>query len=498
MKAVVPQLDPTLQDSPLYSPAIAPVPPSERTWKALDFAALWIGMCVVLTTYTLAGGLMSASMTPSQALLTITLGNLVVLVPMLLMGFIGARHGIPFPVLARATFGLSGANVAAMTRALVGCGWFGIQTWLGGLAISTIAARIWPAWTVLPGHDFIAFALCWVIQMAIIMRGMTAVQRFERFAAPLLLVVSACLLWWAVKQSHGFSGLWHSTLSLQHHTNPDGSDRFAVLFWPGLAANVGYWATLSLNIPDFTRYARSQGAHMLGQGLALPLTMAGFSAIGIAVTAASLMLFKEPMWNPVELIPRITHSAPLLVLAMVAILLAQFTTNIAANVVAPANDFINLAPRRISFGLGALLTGLIGIAMFPWLLLEHAGAYVFTWLGGYGSLLGAFCGVMLCDYFLIRRMRLDVWPLYRPDGHARWVWTALAAVVLAVTPVIPGFIRAATVPGGIVEHGILWDRLYTYGWFFTFLAGVCWHVLLGLPTMLAKTMRHGQKDSGNQ
>ena len=485
MKATPPALDHTLQDSPLYSQAIAPVPSAQRTWGALDFAALWIGMCVVLTTYTLAGGLMSAGMTPGQALLTITVGNMVVLIPMLLMGFIGARHGIPFPVLARATFGLSGANVAAMTRALVGCGWFGIQTWLGGLAVSAIAARVWPGWTALPGHDFFAFGLCWVVQMAIIMRGMAAVQRFERFAAPLLLVVSVGLLWWAVKQSHGFSGLWHSTLSLQHHTNPDGSDRFAVLFWPGLAANVGYWATLSLNIPDFPRHARSQGAHMLGQGLALPLTMAGFSAIGIAVTAASLMLFAEPIWNPVALIPRITHSAPLLVLAMVAILLAQFTTNIAANVVAPANDFINLAPKRISFGLGALLTGLMGIAMFPWLLLEHAGAYVFTWLGGYGSLLGAFSGVMLCDYFLIRRMRLDVWSLYRPDGHTRWVWTALAAVVLAIAPVVPGFIHAATVPGGIIEQGTLWDRLYTYGWFFTCLAGACWHVLLSLPARLA-------------
>ncbi len=356
-----------------------------------------------------------------------------------------------------------------------------------------IAIRVWPAWAAVPGHDFIAFALCWVIQMAVIMRGMAAVQHFERLAAPLLLLVSAGLLWWAVQESHGLFGLWHNTIALQQHTNPDGSDRFAMLFWPGLAANVGYWATLSLNIPDFTRYARSQRAHMLGQGLALPLTMAGFSAIGIAVTATGLLLFKESLWNPVALIPRITNSAPLLVLAMLAILLAQFTTNIAANVVAPANDFINLAPRRISFGTGALLTGLIGIAMSPWLLLEHAGAYVFTWLGGYGSLLGAFSGVILCDYFLIRRMQLDVLPLYLPEGHVRWSWRALAAVILAIAPVMPGFIHAASVPGGIVEHGTIWDRLYTYGWFFTCLTAVCWLALLALPSLLTRGARAGQE-----
>ena len=493
MKPSTPSLDPTLQDSALYSQALAPVPQALRTWKALDFAALWIGMCVVLTTYTLAAGLMGAGMTPGQALLTITAGNLVVLVPMLLMGFIGARHGVPFPVLARATFGLAGANVATMARALVGCGWFGIQTWLGGLAVSAIATRIWPAWAAIPGHEFMAFALCWIIQMAVIMRGMNAVQYFERLAAPLLLLVSAGLLWWALRQSHGLSGLWHSTMALQHHINPDGSDRFAALFWPGLAANVGYWATLSLNIPDFTRYARSQRDHILGQGLALPLTMAGFSAIGIAVTATALTLFQETLWNPVALIPRITNSAPLLVLAMLAILLAQFTTNIAANVVAAANDFINLAPRRISFGAGALLTGLVGIAMSPWLLLEHASTYVFTWLGGYGSLLGAFSGVMLCDYFLIRRMQLDVMVLYHPQGHIRWSKRALAAVMLAIAPVIPGFVHAATVPGGIVTHGTLWDRLYTYGWFFTCLSGAFWQALLALPSLSSSGARSGQE-----
>jgi nucleobase:cation symporter-1, NCS1 family len=457
--------------SSLYNEDLAPTGPERRTWTTYNIAALWIGMSVVITTYLLASTLMAAGMNWWQALFTIGLGNLIVLVPMLLNAHAGTKYGVPFPVFVRASFGVRGANFAAMARALVACGWFGIQTWLGGAALDALTTAVWAGWANVPGHTFIAFFVFWVIQVVIIMFGIEGVKVFESLAAPLLLLGGIALLIWGFSAGGGIGNVFTTSAKLQQGNVP-----FWTLFWPSLAANVGYWITLSLNIPDFTRYAKNQRSQVVGQVLGLPLTMTAFSFIGIAVTAATVVVYKEAIWDPVVLVTRLTGDIPaLLILAMFVIAIAQISTNMAANVVSPSFDFSNLAPKSISFRTGGIITAVIGILSFPWILLETAGAYVFTWLVGYGSLLGAIGAVMIVDYWIVRKRQLDLAELYKLDGRysysGGWNWRAIVAVLVSVILVIPGFIKAATTAGlngGPFPNPTFIESLYNYGLFLTF------------------------------
>jgi NCS1 family nucleobase:cation symporter-1 len=455
-----------LSSSPLWNPDLAPTPVERRTWSTYHIAALWIGMSVVITTYTLASGLMQQGMTWLQAMLTILLGNSIVLVPMILNAHAGTKYGISFPVLCRASFGVKGANVPAVLRALVACGWFGIQTWIGGLALNALLAAAWPAWGDLPGNVWLAFAMFWLVQVAVIVRGLEGIKRLEGWSAPLLLAGGALLLLWAVRRGGGLGHILDESSRLQVAQVP-----FWQLFPAALTANVGYWATLSLNIPDFTRYARSQRSQALGQALGLPATMTAFAFIGVAVTSATIVIFGEAIWDPVVLISRIGSPAVIMFGALIVVL-AQLTTNMAANVVSPANDFSSLAPRRVSYVAGGLITAVIGIVMLPWKLYADAAAYIFTWLIGYSSLMGAIGGILIADYWVLRRQALDAADLFKPDG--RYTYSggvnhrAMAALVLGILPVVPGFLRAAVTPGGQVADPNLLDTLYTYAWFVTF------------------------------
>ncbi len=403
----------SIADSHLSNDDLAPTSPERRTWGTYNLAALWIGLSIVITTYTLASGLIAAGMTWWQGLLTVSLGNFIVLIPILLNSHPGTKYGIPFPVLVRSSFGIRGANVAAMARALVACGWFGIQTWIGALALDTLMTTLTSGWADVSGHKAIMFGIFWAIQVAIILRGIEGIRFLESYAAPLLLGSSVALLIWAFDAGGGIGNVFSASSNL---ITDDQS--FWALFGPGLAANVGYWITLSMNIPDFTRYAKNQRSQIVGQSIAMPLTMTGFSFIGIAVTAATIVEFGEPIWDPVTLVARLLADQPvLLVLAMVIVMLAQISTNMAANVVSPSNDFSNLSPRQISFRMGGKITAVIRIISFPWKLYEDVGAYIFTWLVGYGSLLASFLAVMLVDYWLLRKAALDVAGLYRAEGQ---------------------------------------------------------------------------------
>jgi NCS1 family nucleobase:cation symporter-1 len=469
-----------VMSSSLYNEDLAPTGYRERTWSTYNIAALWIGMSIVITTYLLASGLMANGMNWWQALLTISLGNVIVLIPMLLNAHAGTKYGVPFPVFVRASFGTRGANFAAIARALVACGWFGIQTWLGGTALNALLTEVWGGWQNVPYNTAITFLIFWLIQVIIILRGVEGVRVFEAFAAPLLIAGSMVLLAWGFIAGGGIGNVFSSSAQLQQ-----GSTPFWTLFWPSLAANVGYWITLSLNIPDFTRYARDQRSQVVGQIVGLPLTMTAFSFVGIAVTAATVVVFGESVWNPVVLITRLAGGLPLvLILAMFVIVIAQISTNMAANVVSPSFDFSNLAPKYISFRLGGLITAVLGIVTFPWLLVNNAGAYIFTWLVGYGSLLGAIGAVMIVDYWIVRRRRLDLAELYKTDGRYSysngWNWKAIAAVLIGVLPVVPGFLHAATTPDGIVQDPNFLDRLYTYGLFFTFVVAAVAYLVMSL------------------
>jgi NCS1 family nucleobase:cation symporter-1 len=442
-------------------------------------------MSVVITTYTLASGLMQQGMTWWQAMITILLGNTIVLVPMILNAHAGTKYGVSFPVLCRASFGVKGANVPATLRALVACGWFGIQTWIGGLALHTLLTAAWPAWSGFAGNIWIAFGLFWVVQVAIIINGLEGIKKLESWSAPLLLGGGALLLVWSVRRGGGLGYLLSESVRLQSAHVP-----FWQLFPAGLTANVGYWATLSLNIPDFTRYARSQRSQALGQALGLPATMTAFAFIGVAVTSATIVIFGEAIWDPVAVIARI-GSAPVIIFGALVVMLAQLTTNMAANVVSPANDFSSLAPRRISYVTGGLITAVIGILMMPWKLYADAAAYIFTWLIGYSSLMGAIGGVLIADYWVLRRQTLSLTDLFKMQG--RYTYSsglnhrALWALGLAIVPVLPGFVRAAITPGGQVADPTLVDWLYTYAWFVTF--GLSFILYLGLSRDTLRTLR---------
>lgn len=470
--------DEDLRGSPLWNEDLAPTPFSRRTWSTYNIAALWIGMSVVITTYTLASGLMSQGMNWWQAMVTILLGNCVVLIPMVLNAHAGTKYGISFPVLCRASFGVRGANVAAVLRAIVACGWFGIQTWIGALALDALVGAAWPGWHNVAGATAISFAVFWAIEVLVILRGTEGIKLLESWSAPLLLGGGALLLWWAVRHGGGMGTVLSRSGQLRAGHIP-----FWTLFPAALTANVGYWATLSLNIPDFTRYARNQKSQMLGQALGLPLTMTAFAFIGVAVTSATIVMYGKPIWDPIAVVSRV-GGAGVIVFGALVVLAAQLTTNMAANVVSPSNDFSNLSPRKISYVTGGLITAVIGILMMPWKLYADAAAYIFTWLLGYSSLMGALGGILIADYWIVRRRRLSLGDLFRLDGRYTYAngvnWRAIAALIIAVAPVVPGFIRAVSTPGGQVASPALVDQLYSYAWFVTFVLSFVVYLLLML------------------
>ncbi|HVF23644.1 MAG TPA: NCS1 family nucleobase:cation symporter-1 [Pyrinomonadaceae bacterium] len=477
------ELQTDVSHSPLWNRDLAPTTIRERTWSTWNIAALWIGMSVVITTYTLAGGFIEAGMNWWQAMITILLGNTIVLIPMILNAHAGTKYGVSFPVLSRAAFGTKGANVPAMLRAIVACGWFGIQTWIGGTALDALFGYMFPAWNSLSAiflgvalHTWLAFLLFWAIQVVIILKGVEGIKYLETWSAPLLLAGGLILLVWAAWRAGGLGRVLTESAALQKQQN-----EFWTIFPGALTASVGYWATLSLNIPDFTRYARSQKSQMLGQALGLPLTMTAFAFIGVAVTSATLLIYGVAIPNPVDLMARFDNVL-IILFATAVIFAAQLTTNMAANVVSPSNDFSNLNPRLISYVTGGLITAVIGILMMPWKLMESMGAYIFTWLIGYSGLMGAIAGILICDYWVIRKQQLNLAGLFDPHGPYSYGngfnWRAMVALVAAIAPVVPGFLRAASTPGGQVSNPAFLDHLYTYSWFVTFALGfVIYYVL---------------------
>ena len=442
-----------IEASTRYNKDLAPVPLEGRTWGTYEIAALWIGMAVCIPTYMLAAGLVAGGMSWWQAVGTITLGNAIVLVPMMLTGHAGTKYGIPFPVLARAAFGLAGSHVPALLRAGVACGWFGIQTWVGGAALDTLLGIALPFWAAVPAHIWISFAVFWAMNIYFIVKGTESIRWFEAWAAPVLLVMGLALLGWAIVKVGGFGPIFSQPSRFQT------SGEFFAFFVPSLTAMIGYWATLSISIPDFTRYAKTQRAQVLGQAIGLPPTMALFSFIGVAVASASLLIFGEAIWDPVVLLGKFGNPFVVL-LSVFALAVATLTTNIAANVVPPANAFANLMPRRISFTTGGLITGVIGVAMMPWKLLSDFQAYIFGWLVGYSALLGPVAGILIVDYWIVRRQILNVHDLYVEGGEYPLVnWPAMIALVAGIAVALVGLVVAPLRP------------LYDYAWFVGFFVG---------------------------
>jgi NCS1 family nucleobase:cation symporter-1 len=475
LAANAPDVQADIEQSRLFNADLAPVPASRRKWGMLSFAALWISMCACIPTYMLASSLIGGGMNWWQAVLTIFLGNLIVLVPMILNAHAGTLYGIPFPVYCRASFGTLGANVPAILRALVACGWFGIQTWIGGDAIYKIGVTIFkwnpaPAtnWLGITGPHFLCFMFFWGINMVVVYRGIETIRWLLNLKAPLLIALGLMLLAWAYNKAGGFGPMLSQPSAFDAGQPKAG--QFFKFFFPALTGMVGFWATLSLNIPDFSRYAKSQRDQILGQSLGLPLTMALYSFIGVAVTSATTIIFGQTIWNPVDVLTRFQNPV-VLVIAMLALCIATLATNIAANVVSPANDFAHLAPRKISFRIGGLMTGIVGILMMPWKLVADPNGYIFTWLIAYSALLGPIGGILIADYFVIRRRKLNVNALYKSDGEYRFTGgfsvVALISLVAGALPSLPGFLVNVNLLSA--EHvPVFLAHLYDYAWFVGF------------------------------
>ena len=451
--------------SPFYNEDLAPVAIEKRNWTTYSYAALWISMAHCIPTYMLASGLIASGMNWWQALVTILLGNVIVLAPILLNSHPGTKYGIPFPVFARAAYGTTGSNLPALMRAIVACGWFGIQAWIGGAALQTFFAAMIPGWqTILGGAigghtvtEWLSFLLFWALNLVIIYRGMDLLRHVENWAAPFVLVMTAVLLVWIVSQAGGFGVLFQNSGKFQTF------GEFFPVFIPALTAMIGYWATLSLNMPDFTRFGKSQREQIVGQTVALPTTMVMFAAMGIMITSAAAIVFPsmkpDQLWDPVKLVGQ--FSQPVVVaISMFTIVVATLSVNIAANVVSPANDFANAFPRLISFRTGGLITGIIGILMQPWRLLADPSGYIFSWLLGYSGGLGSIAGVLIADYWLIRNRHLELGDLYRKQGVYRyqsgWNWRAVAATLLGCLLAWVGLLVPAL------------HLFYDYAWFVGF------------------------------
>ena len=473
-----------IPSSSLYSKDLAPVPLHKRTWNTWNYAALWISMSLCIPTYMLASSLIDGGMNWWQAILTIFLGNTIVLIPMILNGHAGAKYGIPFPVFARASFGVRGANIPAMLRAIVACGWFGIQTWIGGFAmfqmlklwIPSLATlpRVFPSSFGLQTGPAICFFLFWLLNMYVVYLGVESIKKLLVFKAFFLPVAALALLFWAINAGKGLGPILNQPSKFA--TNA----AFRDFFFPALTGMIGFWATLSLNIPDFTRYAKSQEAQINGQAFGLPASMTLFSFIGVVVTSATVIIYGETIWDPLILAGKFT-SKLLVSIAMIAVAISTLATNIAANIVSPANDFANLAPKKITFRSGGLITGIIGILIFPWKLIADPSGYIFTWLVGYSGLLGPVGGIMIADYYFIRKQQLNTIELYQHSGQYNFNngfnLSAIVALLSGILPNLPGFLVTIKV---ISRDAVpLWvSQLYNYAWFVGFFVSGVAYILM--------------------
>ena len=466
----------------LINDDLAPVTAKGKTWNALNYFSLWVGMAVCIPSYMIASSLIAAGMSLVQAMCCVFLGNMIVLVPMILNGKAGAKYGIPYPVFARSSFGVLGSNIPALLRAVVACGWFGIQSWIGGTAVQAVITQIWPGFINLPQvmpefmgvgtAPFISFLIFWGINVMLILKGVESIKFLETAAAPILLLAGVALLGWAVSQT-GVEPLLNQPSTFKT------SDQFWKVFIPSLTGMVGFWATMSLNIPDFTRYAKNQKSQMIGQALGLPTTMTLFALIGVMVTKATQVLYGTAIWDPVQVIQKFDNPVVLLI-SMIVISIATLSTNVAANVVGPANDISNVNPDKINFKTGGMITAFLGILMMPWKLIADPQGYVFTWLIGYSSLLGPIGGILLVDYFLVRKQKLKVEDLYKKDGiywySGGFNTKAIFAFVLGVLPNVPGFLKQIKAVEQIPQA---FETIYSYAWFVGLpLAGIVYYVLM--------------------
>ena len=472
-----------IANSPYANAELAPTRLPERTWTTYNYAALWMGMAHNIPSYLLAAGLVALGMNWLQAFLTITLGNLIVLVPLLLNSHAGTKYGIPFPVFARAFYGVRGANFPALLRAFIACGWFGIQTWIGGQAIYVILGELfgkgWTDASAIGGHPWtmwLSFAFFWVLQMGLIWRGIEGLRRFENWAAPLVTVAFLALMIAILVKAGGLGPILDQPSKLGW-----GSD-FWKIFPPALMGMIAFWATLSLNMPDFTRFGKGQRQQVWGQIIGLPTTMSFIALVSIITTSGTVLVYGTAIWDPVELTRRFENPV-VVTIGLVMAILATMSCNVAANVVSPSYDFANALPRWLNFRTAGLVTGVVGIVIQPWRLISDPSIYIFVWLSFYGGLLASVAGVLIAGYWLIDRTNLFLADLYLTDGRywysAGWNWRGVVATLLGSLLAVGG---AYSNPGAgpFPQDGLIpfLKPLYDYSWAVGLVVGFLTYLVL--------------------
>ena len=532
--------------SSLYSDDLAPVPRDKRTWSMWSLAALWVGMAVCIPTYLLASYMIGDGMTWLESLIIIGLANLIITIPMVLNGHAGVKYGIPFPVIGRASFGIHGIHIAAVVRAIVACGWFGIQTWIGGLAVYAIFNALTGSVGVdgLSMGKFVGFAIFWCLNMYFIWKGTESIKFLEQYSAPILILMGIVLIGWGAMNGGGLSNVLNQSNYLsapeqignQIHINPamtaegvpkaaeyrliennieknwqqlsspivsyagnstdlkiqlrtnsasssnvsapvsikqnsskEGSKLWSYILW--LTIMVGFWATMSLSIADITRYADTQREQVLGQFIGLPGTMMLYSFVGIFVSCAAVIIFDDILignnapWDPVSLLAKFDNPL-VVVISQVFMIIATLSTNIAANVIAPANAFSNLNPKRISFRTGGVITGLIGIIICPWFLMDEiSGILIFI-----SGLLGPVLGIMLSDYYLVRKSSMKLDELYKERGEYTYSsgfnMAAIISLIVGISVALIGYFIPSL------------EALYKLSWFSGFIVSFILYYLL--------------------
>ncbi len=545
-------LEEDISHSSLYSEDLAPVAKENRTWSKWHLAAIWVGMAVCIPTYLLASYMIKTGLNWYEALIVIGLANLIITIPMVLNGHAGVKYGIPFPVIGRAAFGTKGVHLASVTRGIIACGWFGVQTWIGGLAIYAIFKAITGSQGELGLSigKFVGFGIFWIINMYFIWKGTESIKWLETFSAPILIIMGLVLIYWSYAKADGFSVVLEQGKQLQHTaakiskennayylnlhalkdkegylkaseynivsdkstswqaftetpipiTNTDnvqvqframdngnevlssvvtanivsttnsGSKLWSYLLW--LTAMVGFWATMSISIADITRYAATQKDQVAGQFIGLPATMLLYSFVGIFVTCAAIINFKDILiaddapWDPVSLIAKFKNPVVVIV-AQVFMLIATLSTNIAANVIAPSNAFSNLLPKKISFKKGGTITGILGILIMPWWLLDEISGFLIFVSG----LLGPVLGILIADYYLIRKKTMNLAELFKENGMYAYNGTgfnkaAMISLFVGVFLALVGFWVPAL------------NFLYTLSWFTGFIISFILYYIL--------------------
>lgn len=546
------ELHEDVSKSSLFSEDLAPVPPEKRTWSKWHLAAIWVGMAVCIPTYLLASYMIKTGLNWYEALIIIGLANIIITIPMVLNGHAGVKYGIPFPVIGRAAFGTKGVHLASVTRGIIACGWFGVQTWIGGLAIYAIFNAVTGSTGELglSVGKFVGFGIFWIINMYFIWKGTESIKWLETYSAPILIIMGIALIYWSYAKAEGFSIVLDQSVQLEktaatitekddryflnlnslkdkegnlkvseyniisdestswqaftskpipisafenvqvqfrntdsdqevlssvvtaNMVEADSSDTklWSYLLW--LTAMVGFWATMSISIADITRYASTQKDQVVGQFIGLPATMMLYSFVGIFVTCAAIINFKDVLiaddapWDPVSLIAKFKNPAVVIV-AQVFMIIATLSTNIAANVIAPSNAFSNLWPKKISFRTGGIITGIVGILIMPWWLLnEISGFLIFV-----SGLLGPVLGILVADYFLVRKKKLELAELYKEEGVYSYGKTgfnkaAMIALLVGVFLALIGYWVPAL------------DFLYSLSWFTGFIISFVLYYLL--------------------